>query len=313
MCIQRSASNYSKAVERHQTISASLVHQQKQMQDTMKAVQSLGCNMKGMSWSVARDVAKLNAVRLPVLPDLSSLVDAAEMMNQFWLQQRQAWNTSFEFLKRLQKSKKLQGWIGNFVGRALEKWAWEYLSTEVEAYVQERDGETPTCELLWNDRLSQTPDGECRWEQLRSRLRIPSVGSGSLKRCDLLLEVRWSAGTILVTVEVSAQIKKGPYHKVTSQYRQLNEAGHLVLPVLLGRKFKEVPTSVDLPKGLVAIQFPDESLNHEGTTMPRPMGLREAMERLLRGRPGLPPSIPVCHRHPSADLGVESEGILNPA
>ena len=214
---------------------------------------------------------------------------ALEQIDSSWLnvlRSLEAWRWELPDYTRL------QGLIGFRKGQELEEWSLEILIV----WVQDQDSEYLSYEVLWNDRMDRDTDGKVRWSKLVSELNISPPGPNHLKRCDLLVRFDRYVGDVLIVGEVSSRIRKGQYHKVASQYRTLTKAGHRVLPVLFGRDFDQVPSKATLPDGLVAISIPESLFTQEARTMACPSELREALERLQRGEPGLPPQIPVSRK-----------------
>ncbi len=180
------------------------------------------------------------------------------------------------------KQDKMWGEIGNQRGEVFERLAINALGRWLDHYCWEREWPEPEFEVLWSDRNDTTPNADRRWRSVAQDLGIP-VRNPALRQCDILLRATWpqpphsSMHTVLlITGEVSTQLNQRRQEKVVRQYAALAEAGHAVLPVLVGLRHR---TFVSIPH-LMDVHLTEEELT-DLRDLPPPDDLYTLLDRLL--------------------------------
>ena len=153
------------------------------------------------------------------------------------------------------KQDKMWREIENHRGEVFERLAINTLVHWLDCYCWERARSEPEFEVLWSDRNDTAPTAHRRWRLVAQALGIP-VWNPTLRQCNILLRATWPPlpgspmrSVLLITGEVGTQLNQRRQEKVVRQYEALSEAGHAVLPVLIGlrhRTFVSIPNLMDV-------------------------------------------------------------------
>ena len=152
------------------------------------------------------------------------------------------------------KQDKMWGEIGNQRGEVFERLVINALMRWLDQYCWGRKRPMPEFEILWSDRNMESY-AQRAWHRCASDLGIPAWNP-ALRQCDILLRATWPPqpdnsvrSVLLITGEVSTRLNQPRQEMVVRQYEALSEAGHVVLPVLVGlhhRTFVSIPNLMDV-------------------------------------------------------------------